>query len=264
MAENKIRYIETHCHLDMLKTLDPVTASLEASKLGVELINTIAVSPDNLDTVCELASNHDKIYGTQGVHPHEAKLFNEQVEKKIRFNLNENSKLVAVGEIGLDYHYEHSPREKQKEVFERQLQIAIDLDLPVVIHSRDAEEDTINILKNFVSQKKFKAVIHSFTAKLELAEFALSEGLFLGFNGIITFKNAHEVRDALKITPAKQLLFETDAPFLSPTPFRGKENSPLRIPIIAQACADVLQLELEDLSRQVYDNSLNLFSYPQG
>jgi len=135
-------------------------------------------------------------------------------------------KMVAVGEIGLDYHYNNSPPEIQRSAFERQLQIACDQDLPVVIHTRDADEDTKAILKNFSSKLKRKGVVHSFTSTLELAEFVLSEGFYIGFNGIITFKKAENVQEVVKITPVERILFETDSPFLTPVPHTGKENAP--------------------------------------
>ncbi|MCO4794216.1 MAG: TatD family hydrolase [Bacteriovoracaceae bacterium] len=252
--------IETHCHLDYLKQ-DPIDDIIEKSlAVGIEKIVTIAVEPENLDTVLDIARSRDNIFCSQGVHPHEAKLFNDEVLDKIKSRASEE-KVVAIGEIGLDYHYDHSPREKQREVFEQQLEIASQTDLPVIIHSREAEEDTISILKNHSKKLKGKGVIHSFTSKIELAETAVDLGLYLGFNGIITFKNAENVREALKFCPTEKLLLETDAPFLAPIPYRGRENAPFYLPFVAEHMAELKNLPVEDLLSIVYKNSTKLFSF---
>jgi TatD DNase family protein len=168
---------------------------------------------------------------------------------------------VAIGEIGLDYHYSKSPHDEQRQAFEEQLQIAIDFNLPVVIHSRDADEDTMAILKNFSSTLKRKGVIHSFTSGLKLAELAIKENFYLGFNGIITFKNAENVRDALRLTPVEKILLETDSPFLTPDPYRGMENAPYYLPFIAEKIAEVKNLELTSVLEHAYKNSIDLFHF---
>jgi TatD DNase family protein len=180
--------IETHCHLDYLKAESLEDIRQKIKDAGITKVVTIGVDPQNLDKVMELALTHEEIYFTQGIHPHDAKDATEIEFQKIseRCHL---PKMVAVGEIGLDYHYNNSPAEVQRKIFEHQLQIACDQDMPVVIHTRDAEEDTRAILKNFSSRLKRKGVIHSFTSSLELAEFVLGEGFYIGFNGIITFTN---------------------------------------------------------------------------
>lgn len=166
---------------------------------------------------------------------------------------------AAVGEIGLDYHYNNSPIDVQKKVFEKQLQLACDLDLPVVIHTREADEDTRDILKNFIPHLKRKGVLHSFTSGRALAEYALSEGFYLGFNGIITFKKAENVQEVVQITPLEQILLETDSPFLTPVPHRGKENAPYYLPFIAQKVAELKGETIEKILPIVYQNSLNCF-----
>jgi TatD DNase family protein len=255
--------IETHCHLDYLKQ-DSTEVLLEKSReQGIEKIITIAVSPENFDAVENLTKSHEMVFGTLGVHPHDAIKCRAEHLDDLRTRIPLNSKILAVGEIGLDYHYDNSPRHIQRDVFEKHLQLAIDLNLPVVIHSRDAEDDTIAILKNFEStlNKDRPGVIHSFTATQELADAALDLGFFLGFNGIITFKKAHDVRDVLANCPIDRILFETDAPFLTPAPNRGKENAPHFLPWIAEKCAEIKELEKDQLSAQVYENSLKLFQF---
>lgn len=250
--------IETHCHLDYLKA-EPLEEILKKIKeAGINKIVTIGVDPLNLDKVMELSNTYEEIYFTQGIHPHDAKEatdieFNKIISRAIM------PKMVAVGEIGLDYHYNNSPPEIQRTVFEKQLQLACDLSLPVVIHTRDADEDTRAILKNFSGKLKCKGVIHSFTASLELAQFVLDEGFYIGFNGIITFKKAENVQEVVKITPPERILFETDSPFLTPVPHRGKENAPFYLPFVAAKIAELKGLDLELLKTQVLENSLKCF-----
>lgn len=250
--------IETHCHLDYLKAepLDEIRKKI--SEAGISKVITIGVDPENLDKVKELSESCPEIYFTQGIHPHDAKEATDVEFTKIA-SRSTIPKMVAVGEIGLDYHYNNSPPEIQRKVFERQLQIAVDHDLPVVIHTREADDDTRAILRQFSAHLKRKGVVHSFTSSIELAEFVLSEGFYLGFNGIITFKKAENVQEVVKITPSEQILFETDSPFLTPVPHRGKENAPYYLPFVAAKIAELKNLDLEKLKSQVYENSLNCF-----
>jgi len=253
--------IETHCHLDYLKdkTIDEL---IEMAHLnGVEKIITISVDPENLDQAYNIASSNNNVFCSQGIHPHEAKKFNQQTLDKIKERLElKSNKIVAVGEIGLDYHYNHSPKDKQIEVFEIFLNLACEYNLPVVIHSRDADEDMMSILNNFQSKMKMKGVIHSFTSGVELAKKALDWGFHLGFNGIITFKNAQNVRDIVELTPLDKMLIETDAPFLTPAPFRGRENAPHYLPLVAQKISEIKQVPVNELLPILYQNSHDLFS----
>ncbi len=251
-------FIETHCHLDYLKSLPLDEIRKLISEAGISKVITIGVDPENLDKVKEISDSCPEVYFTQGIHPHDAKNATNIEYSKI-IDRSSLKKMVAVGEIGLDYHYNNSPPEIQREVFEKQLQIAVDQDLPVVIHTRDAEEDTKAILKNFSQKLKRKGVVHSFTSSKDLAEFVLSEDFYLGFNGIITFKKAENVQEVVKITPPERILFETDSPFLTPVPHRGKENAPYYLPFVAAKIAELKNVALENLKKQVYQNSLNCF-----
>ena len=250
--------IETHCHLDYLDT-DTLGETLQRSaEVGIERIVTIAVSPGNLDRVLQLANDHPQIWGTQGIHPHEAEHFNQQVAAIIAERTAEQ-RIVAVGEIGLDYYYDHADRSVQRAAFEQQLQIAADTDMPVVIHTREADEDTRAILENFSSKLARKGVIHSFTSGLALAEYCLAEGFALGFNGIATFNQADNVREVVSATPMDQLLLETDAPYLTPVPYRGKPNAPFYLPFIAEKVAQVKGYSVEHLLERAWHNSMELF-----
>ncbi|MBD3640733.1 MAG: TatD family hydrolase [Marinobacter sp.] len=250
--------IETHCHLDYLKDR-PLEETLEQSqRVNIERVITIAVSPENLAKVRELSQVVPWVYGTQGIHPHEAETYTDAVEAEIRAHAGDD-KIVAVGEIGLDYFYDNADRQVQRDVFRRQLQIACDTDRPVVIHSREADEDTITILKEFESTLKRRGVIHSFTSGPGLARYALDQGWCLGFNGITTFNKAENVRDIVRMAPIEQILLETDAPFLTPVPYRGRENAPFYLPFVAEKIAEVKDLPLDQVLAQTYTNSLRTF-----
>ena len=250
--------IETHCHLDYLKSASLDELRKLAREAQIQKIITIGVDPENLDKAREIALNCEEVYYTQGIHPHDSKNATELEFQKIAERSSEK-KMVAVGEIGLDYHYNNSPVDVQRKVFERQLQIACDNDLPVVIHTREADQDTIDILKNFTSSLKRKGVVHSFTSSKELAEWVIGQGFWLGFNGIITFKKAENVQEVVKITPVEKILLETDSPFLTPVPHRGKENAPHYLPFIAAKVAELKGMEIEALKQQAYKNSLECF-----
>lgn len=247
----------------MLKAMSREEIVAKTALHNIEKMITISTSPENLDEVVSIAETFPQIYCTQGLHPHDGKEWNEEVKNHVLKNLKDKTKkkIVAVGEIGLDYYYSKSPRDEQIAAFEEQLQIAVDFDLPVVIHTRDADEDTKAILKKFSPKLKRKGVVHSFTSGLELAQFAIDEGFYLGFNGIITFKNAENVRDALRIAPLERILLETDAPFLTPDPYRGIENAPYYLPFVAEKIAEVKNVPLETVLRQAYKNSIDLFQF---
>ena len=250
--------VETHCHLDYLADEALEGALDAAANVGVERIVTIAVSAENLDTVQRIATDHDQVWCTQGIHPHEADSWSAELNERITENCR-NTKVVAIGEIGLDYHYDHADRRAQAEAFDAQLNIASEVDLPVVIHTREADEDTRAILANHSQTLSNKGVIHSFTSSLSLAEFCLSEGFMLGFNGIITFRNADNVRKVADATPADRIVLETDAPYLTPVPYRGQPNEPRYLPFIAETLAGIKKLDTEVFLEQARRNSYQLF-----
>ena len=254
----KTPIIETHCHLDYLDQADLEITLAKSRQVGIERIITIAVSAGNLESVMKLATSSANIWGTQGIHPHEAESYTPEVDAIIRRNAG-HAKILAVGEIGLDYYYDHADRAVQRSVFEQQLQTAIELDLPVVIHTREADDDTRDILKNCSTSLTRKGVIHSFTSSLALAEFCLAEGFMLGFNGITTFNSADNVRQVVAATPMTQLLLETDAPYLTPVPYRGRPNAPYYLPFIAETLAAIKEVDVEVLLQQAYRNSLDVF-----
>ena len=250
--------IETHCHLDYLDESELETTLERCAEVGIERIVTIAVSPDNLDKVMAITRAYPNIWGSQGIHPHEAENYTPEIGRIIAERCAD-PRIVAVGEIGLDYFYDHADRAVQRSVFEAQLQIAADMDMPVVIHTREADEDTRSILQNFSGSLKQRGVIHSFTSGLPLAQYCLDEGFMLGFNGITTFNGADNVREVVAATPVEKIVLETDAPYLTPVPYRGKPNAPYYLPFIAEKIAEIKDCDVEQLLSQARINSLSLF-----
>lgn len=253
-----MRIVETHFHLDYLKNQSVEETLRLAMEVGVEKFITIGVDPNNLDNAFNLAETHSNLYCSQGIHPHDSKDATEVEWNKIKERAK-NPKMVAVGEIGLDYYYNHSPRDIQKTVFRKQLEIAVELVKPVIIHSRDADQDMISFLEEFGPKLKSKGVVHSFSSGLELAQKALNAGFYLGFNGMITFPKAENVREAVRMCPLDRLLVETDSPFLTPVPNRGKENAPHQLPHILAKMAELKNITVEEMSEITWSNAHSLF-----
>jgi len=249
-------WLDIHTHLNFLEE-GPEAALELAQKRGVRSMITIGTEPNDLQVVLDLARKHyPKVLCTLGIHPHEAKLFTPDIEAFIRKEAV-SKEVVAIGEIGLDYFYKHSDPEVQKEVFERQLQIAADLGLPVEIHTRDADEDTVAILNKF--KGRVKGVLHCFTGTRWLAEQALDLGFNISISGVVTFKNADTLRDIVKSYPLDRIHVETDAPFLTPAPFRGVKNSPQYVVFTAQFVSELKQIPLPQLSAQLIKNAQAMF-----
>ena len=253
-------FIDTHCHLDILEST-PEETIIEAKQAGVQRMVTIAVDEPSLDFVSSTVQEFPSVYGSVGFHPHDASKLTKSLLQKIRQLAEEQHKLIAIGEIGLDYHYMNSPAEIQQQAFRKQLQLAVELNLPVILHSREAETDTLNILQEFPVPSH--GVAHSFTSSIEMARTLVEMGWYLGINGIVTFKNAEELRKVVRWLPLDRLLLETDSPFLAPTPFRGKPNKPAHIPAIATFIAELREISLEQLSAQTTANAERLFNFAE-
>jgi len=249
---------ETHFHLDYLKEGSAEDILQAARAIGVERFMTISVQPDNMPIALQLAEQHEDVYATIGVHPHEAASYDDSTTAYLRTHAI-HDKVVAIGEIGLDYYYDHCDREVQRRVLCQQLEIAIESALPVVIHTREADEDTHAILREYAPQMPRKGVVHSFTSGMALAQTAVELGFCLGINGIVTFNKADNVREVVAATPLSHLLLETDAPYLTPVPYRGAENAPRFLPFIAERIAEVKGLSVEDVLQQTWHNSLQTF-----
>ena len=251
-------FIDTHCHLDKLDST-PEEAIIEAKQAGVQRMVTVSVDEPSLDFVSSMVQQFPEVYGSVGFHPHDAAELTEDLEQKIRKLALEEKKLIAIGETGLDYHYMYSSAEVQQQVFSKQLLLAVELNLPVIMHSREAETDTLNILQEIPVPPL--GVAHSFTSSFEMAKTLIEMGWYIGINGIVTFKNAEDLREVVSWLPLDRLLLETDSPFLAPTPFRGKPNKPAYIPAIATFIAELRGISLEQLSEQTSANAQRLFNF---
>ena len=258
-ADQKVKdigWIDIHTHLNFLE-ISPEEAVKVATEKGVDRFITIGTEPEDLPVVLELSEKFSpQVFCTLGIHPHEGKLFDSEVEKFLRANLN-NPRVVAVGEIGLDYYYNHSNREDQLQAFRAQMDLAEEFGLPVEIHTRDAEDDTIKILQEF--KGRVKGVIHCFTGTQRLATAALDCGYNISFSGVVTFKKAEELQEVCRHTPLDRMHVETDAPFLAPTPLRGQKNQPDYMLWTAKHVAELKGVSILDFCRQMKLNADKMF-----
>jgi len=257
-------YIDTHCHLDQIleKTGAANFAALKAGHFapGFTSCLTIACDPEAIAPTLELIEN-EGVYGSFGIHPHDADKYTPAVEAALSAALR-HPKCLAYGEIGLDYHYDLSPRAVQREVFVRQLEVAIEARKPVVIHTREADDDTLAVLRDHLP-RDWPVHVHCFTSSRALAESLLAEfsNLYIGFTGILTFKNAEDVRETARIVPLHRLLVETDGPYLAPAPHRGKPAHPGHIPLIVDKLAEVRGESLLTVATATFDNAKRLYGF---
>ncbi|MEK6704945.1 MAG: TatD family hydrolase [Bdellovibrionota bacterium] len=256
-------FIDSHCHLHYdYDGKNIPTMVHEAGLANVSIMINVATDTSLISTLEETSMNYPVIYHTAGVHPHEASSFKDS-DLAIIEKAAGNIKCVAIGEIGLDYHYEHSTRQQQKKVLEQQLELAATLGKPAVIHSREAEPDLLSILKKHaLSAKSAPGVLHCYTGTMEFAMECLGMGFFISFSGIITFKNAEKIREVAKITPDDRLLIETDAPYLAPVPFRGKKCEPSMLPSTAQKISEIRSTPIEHVAAITTANAKKLFRLP--
>ncbi|NCN42223.1 TatD family hydrolase [bacterium] len=251
------RFFDVHTHINMIKSPeDEVVAAAKAA--GVEKVINIGTGPDDFQTVLKLAEKfYPFVVCTLGVHPHEGSVWDQSVQDFIKKEASQNTKVVAVGEIGLDYYYNNSPKKEQLEAFDQQMALAQELGLPVEIHTRDAEDDTKDILKSY--QGKVRGLLHCFTGTWDLAKSALDCGFDISVSGVVTFKKAEELRETVSKIPLDRIHVETDAPFLAPMPHRGQENQPAFVQHTALKVAELLGVSLKVLSEKTQTNALDLF-----
>jgi len=251
---------DSHCHLDYLARdgdLDAVIA--RARDAGVEAMITICTKLSEFEIVRDIAARHDGIWCSLGVHPHEAAEEGQRTAARL-IELSRAAEVVGIGETGLDYFYEHSPREAQRDSFRAHIEASRETGLPLIVHARDADEDTISILREEHAKGPFGGVIHCFTAGPELARAALDIGFYISIAGIVTFKKAEELRAVVRDVPLDRLLIETDAPYLAPVPKRGKRNEPSFVAHTAAAVAELKELSVADLARATSENAFRLFA----
>jgi TatD DNase family protein len=251
-----MKVIDSHCHLDSEQFNDDREAVIErALAAGVETMVAIGSGdgPPDLEAGIRLADRYPFVYATIGVHPHDAA--NATAETYRRLNeLTPHAKVIAIGEIGLDFYYDHSPREVQRDVFVEQMRIARDAQMPIVIHTRSAWEDTVALLREHWAPSGLGGIIHCFSEGPREAEQALAIGFHISFAGIVTFPKAIAIQEAARITPSDRLLMETDAPFLAPVPKRGKRNEPAYVVETARKLAELRGVTADEIAQTTADN----------
>jgi TatD DNase family protein len=276
-------FIDSHCHIDGPEyDADRLEVIARARDAGVTTMLNVGTGDPHggaFERTVDLAEKHEEIYAAVGVHPHDARLFDEAAEQKLLDIVKQSRRVIAWGEIGLDYHYDHSPREVQREVFRRQLRLARAVELPVVIHSREADDETIAILieelagnggpgvppanhspdTGAATELIARGVMHCFGGSLAMARAAIELGFFISFAGNVTFKKAEALRDVARQLPVDQIMIETDCPYLTPVPFRGKRNEPARVVETARCLAELHDKELEEIGRITSENFAKIF-----
>lgn len=262
-------FIDSHCHLDMLpawveglppeehdRDIDAAIARAKAA--GVRWILNPGVTWDDFPRVRAIAERYENVFIAAGIHPHDAESWSEGAMPRLA-ELAAHPRVVAIGECGLDYYYDNAPREKQQRAFREQIRVAKQLDLPLIVHTRDAEADTMRILEE---EGATRAVFHCFTGSRELALAALERGYYLSFSGVVTFKKAESLRELAREVPDDRFLIETDAPYLAPPPYRGKRNEPAYVVKIAETLAEVRQAPVEAIAENATRNTIRFFGLP--
>jgi len=250
--------IDSHCHLDHEPLMNNLNDVLKRSKdVGVKKILTICTTLKSFDNIIKIIKYDQMIFGTFGIHPHET--YNNKVTKKeIIENLNKDKKIIGIGETGLDFYYNNSDKKSQIQSFEEHIEASIDTKVPLIIHSRNAENETFNILNKY-KDKKLKILMHCFTGSKEFAQKLLTLNSYFSASGIITFKNSIELQETFKFLPVDKLLIETDSPFLAPVPNRGKKNEPSFIKFTAEKLAQLKNITNDELIDKTTKNFNKLF-----
>jgi len=251
--------IDSHCHLDHEPLIDNLDDIIKRSKeVGIEKLLTICTTHKSFKNILNIIEKDDMIYGTFGIHPHETN-DNSITKNIITESVNLNNKIIGIGETGLDFYYNHSDKNKQIKSFEEHINAALDLNYPLIIHSRNAEIETFEILNNYKNQKP-KILMHCFTGSSKFAEKLLNLGSFFSASGIITFKNSSELQDTFKMIPLDKLLIETDSPYLAPVPNKRKKNEPSFIKFTAEKLSEIKNIQFSELVNNTTKNFNDLFS----
>ena len=256
-------FVDSHCHLNykgLVEDQDAVLARARAA--GVSAMLNISTRHSEWDAIIATAQKSPSIWATVGIHPHEADA-HPDTDTATLVAAASHPKVVGIGETGLDYYYDHSDRDRQRHSFRTHITAARETGLPLIVHTRDAEADTAEILREEMGKGAYSGVIHCFTASSEFADIALELGLFISISGIVTFKNAADLRETASRIPADRLLIETDSPFLAPVPHRGKSCEPSFVADTARFLAEIRVVSVEDLAQQTSANFYTLFSKAQ-
>ena len=252
--------IDSHCHLNYSKegpSLEEII--INAKKNDVGLMLNIATKSSEFDQLIKTSKLYDEIYFTLGIHPHEANEMSSEIIEKI-YNNENNNKLIGIGETGLDFYYNNSKKNVQISSFEKQIEISQNTSIPLIVHMRNAEEDTLRIIRRKLKEKTFNGVIHCFTGTQKFADEAIELGFYISASGVITFKNSSDLRDIFKSIPDNRILAETDSPYLSPEPLRGKHNQPSHIIHTIKKLAEVRNTSYDQIIKLTKSNFFNLFT----
>ena len=248
--------IDTHSHINMIEGTPIESVIQNAIENGVDKIIVPSAYPKDIDDVIKLVNRYDNVYGMLGVHPTEVKDWTDDLPDNIR-EYSKNPKIVAIGEIGLDYYWDKSFNDLQKEIFIKQIKLANELNLPISIHDREAHKDTFDILKEH--NKNSKIVMHCFSGSVEFANECIKEGMYIALGGVVTFKNAVKMKEVAINIPLDRLLLETDAPYLTPVPFRGKENQPAYTKYVAEEIAKLRNITVDEINKATTQNTFEVF-----
>tara|TARA_B100001063_G_scaffold238688_1_gene261187 strand:+ start:191 stop:949 length:759 start_codon:yes stop_codon:yes gene_type:complete len=251
--------IDSHCHLDHEQLFDNIDDIIKRSKeVGIEKLLTICTTLKSFIRIKQLIKKDEIIYGTYGIHPHEAK--NDKITSKLIIEeIRQNSKIIGIGETGLDFYYNHSEKDDQIKSFEEHIKASIELKIPLIIHSRNAEQETLEIFDKYKNYE-LKILMHCFTGSKKFADNLLNFNTYFSASGIITFKNSLELQETFKHIPLNRILIETDSPYLAPVPNRGKKNEPSFVRYTAEKLADIKQISTNELVKNTTKNFNNLFN----
>ena len=253
--------IDSHAHLDYPQLADDLPAVLaRAGAAGVDRVITIGVKLSTADRPRRIAESYDNVWFSAGIHPHEAGNEAQACDIDAIMAAADHPRCVAIGEAGLDYHYDYAPRERQAASFRAQITAARQLGLPIIVHAREADQDIAEIIEDEMDKGAFTGVLHCFSSGTELAKRALNVGFYVSFSGILTFKSAETIQQVAREAPADRIMVETDAPFLAPVPMRGKSNEPAYTSHTLAKLAELRDTQVDDMARVTRANTVRLFS----
>ena len=252
--------IDSHCHL----TYEPMSNALNetidrANKDGIKYMLTISTEDKSFEQILKIINDYESVYGTYGIHPHEAKLHQHIKSDYIINKVNQNKKIIGVGETGLDFYYNHSEKKDQIYSFEEHISAAQEKNLPLIVHTRSAEKETLKILEKHSKKKETKILIHCFTGSREFAFKLLDLGAYISASGVVTFKKSQDLANTFRDMPNERILVETDAPYLAPVPLRGKPNEPSYIIHTVRFLSKIKNLSFDEFSKITTNNFFNLF-----
>ena len=250
-------FVDTHSHIDMIEEIALEEIIKSANQSGVKKIIIPSADEESFEPILEICEQYENVFCMLGVFPEEVKKWTDKTSEKILALAKNNKKVVGIGEIGLDYYWDTSFTDLQKEVFIRQIELANELNLPIAVHDREAHKDTFDIITKY--NKCSDVLLHCFSGSVEFARECVKAGFYLALGGVVTFKNAKKMKEVAVDVPLERLMLETDAPYLTPVPYRGKTNQPKYIPLIAQEIANLREISIEEVAVQTTKNAEKVF-----